>query len=159
MSYKPKGYGKSGRPSKKDKQKLGKKIKDIKFAKALIESNSLTDAYLKTHPKSSKKSASINVYRVLKPEVIETLKELLQLEKIAVTNREMIEKILQIVIAKWVSKEERTNDMLKAIDILTKLVPEFKERIGVEDLSQLPETEVNARLKLLGVDPDNVGLN
>jgi len=154
-----KGYNKKGRPSKGQKRELTKKIKDIKFAKAIMESHTLSEAYMKTHPGSTQDSASRNVYRTLNPELIQLLKEVSQLDRIAETNKETLEKILHIVIAKWLSGTERTTDMLKAIDTLTKLVPEFKERIGVEDLSTLPETEIDIRLKRLGVDPGNVSLN
>ncbi len=158
MSYQPKGYGKAGRPSKKQTKELTKRIRDIKFAKAILESNNLTDAYLKTHPKSSKKNASINVYRIITPEVVEELRRVLDLEKLAETNKATLEKILHIIMAKWLQKDEKTADVLRAIEILTKLVPEFKERIGVEDLSTLPESEIDGRLRRLGIDP-NVALN
>ena len=159
MSNKPQGYNSRGRPSKGQKRELTKKIKDIKFAKAILESNNLTEAYLKTHPGSTPDSAARNVYRTINPELIKLLKEVAQLEQLAETNRSLIEKILHIVLAKWLNKEERTPDMLQAINILTKLIPEFKERIGIEDLSSLPEDEIDNRLKRLGVNPNDVALN
>lgn len=122
--------------------------------KAILESNTLREAYLKTHPKSSFKSAGSNAFRMITPELFQELKRLLELEKIAETSRETIEKLIFIVFARWANREERTSDMLTALNILTKLIPDFKERFGIEDISQLSEQEIDERLKRFNVKPD-----
>jgi len=152
MPKKPKGYKGPGQPTPKD-------VKLLKQVKAVLESNSLTDAYLKTHPNSSRESAKANAYRIITPELMEELRRVLALDKVAHTTRETIEKILYLVIAKWTKGDERTGDMIRALELLSKLVPDFKDRHQMEDISQLSEKDIDIKLKQLGVNPDRVNLN
>jgi hypothetical protein len=145
------GYGKGrGKPSSKD-------VKNLKAAKALLESSTLMEAYKKLHPKSSDKSANMNGYRMINEQVIEEVRRVLALEKAATATRENLEKLLFMVVSQWVRGTERTENMLNAIKLLTQLVPDFKERFSTESLPQ-NEDEINKELKRFGFDPTK-GLN
>ncbi len=140
MPKKPEGYGKPGKPTTKD-------VNTLKDAKAILESNTMVDAYLKRHPKSSRYSAKCNAGRMITPEVMKKVRELLQLDKLGETSKDLLEKVLQMVIARWLNGEEKTSDMLAAIGILTKLVPDFKDRQVLEDLSKKSPEEIDKELK------------
>jgi len=49
--------------------------------------------------------------------------------------------------------------MIRALELLSKLVPDFKDRHQMEDISQLSEKDIDIKLKQLGVNPDRVNLN
>ncbi len=145
-----KGYGKRGRPSKKD-------IENLKAAQAIMQSKNITDAYMKTHPKSTKESAGKNAHRLLNEDVFKMVKELLQLERIAATNRENLEKMLHVVIARYLRGEENGNVYVAAIKLLTQLVPEFKDRYEVEGLDSKDEAAIDKELReRYGIDPSKI---
>lgn len=144
MPKQPEGYGKRGKPTSKD-------INTLKDAKAILESNNMIDAYMKRHPKSSRFSARCNANRMITPEVMEKVRQLLQLDKLGETTKDLLEKVLHMVIARWLNGEERTGDMLTAIGYLSKLVPDFKDRQLIEDLSKKSPAEIDDELRKLGV--------
>lgn len=145
-----KGYGKRGRPSKKD-------IENLKAAQAIMQSKNITDAYMKTHPNSTKESAEGNAHRMLNEDVFNMVKELLQLERIAATNRENLEKMLHVVVARYLRGEENGNVYVAAIKLLTQLVPEFKERYEVDELDKKDEAAIDKELReRYGIDPSKI---
>ena len=145
----PRGYAKRG--TKKYRQ-----IKDLKAAKAILESNSLQEAYSKLHPNSTPYSSNKNAFRLVTPEVIENVRRILQLEKAGVATRENIEKLLFIVVAQYFQGDVKPADFLRSLELLSQLVPDFKQRLGVEDLTQLKPEELYARLRRYGVNPDTL---
>lgn len=135
----PSGTPKRGRPAYE-------KIKALKAAKALLESNSAGEAYMKLHPDSTKESAQGNAYRMITPEVLAEVRRVLDLEKIGVASRENLEKLLVAVVAGWLQGKERTADYLTAIKLLKDLI------VGMDIPTS--EEELNDRLRKLGVNPD-----
>jgi hypothetical protein len=87
------------------------------------------------------------------------LKELLSMDSVIKANKDILEKVLFVVIARWMEKGEKTTDMIAAIRELTKLVPEFKDKIQVEDITTASEEELDRKLRGFGYDPNIVTAN
>jgi hypothetical protein len=104
------------------------KYKAKKFAKAIMKSNTLKDAYKNTHPASSESSARANAHRLLKhPNVIEELDKLLDPQKDFEANKEKLMKILGAVIMNWQEGNEMTRDMLRALELAGKMAGLMKD--------------------------------
>ena len=144
MSKPAKGYGKRGRPTWQD-------IKKLKMARALIDHANPADAYSSQHPKSSPRSSQLNFHRAITPEVYEKVKELLKINNLGETTKEMLEKVLHMVVARWSEGHETTRDMLTAIGYLAKLVPDFKDRQAIEDLSKKKPEDLDKELEKYGI--------
>jgi len=152
MPKKPKGYGKSGRPKPKD-------IKNLKIAKDIIQGKELSDIYLKAHPLSSEASAKKNSHRLVTEEVMDLVKNLLQADKAAETTRANLEKMLHVVVARYLNKEEHGAVYVAAIKLLSQLVPDFKDRHEVDNVDTKSEKEIDEDLKKYGFDPEKFGRN
>lgn len=147
MPKKTKGFGKKGRPTKKD-------VQNLKTAQALLSSNSIAEAYVKTHGEASRESAKKNAHRMLNEDVLRIVKELLQLEKIAETNKENLEKMLHLVVARYIEGDESGAVYVAALKLLSQLVPDFKERYEVDEIDKKSEAEIDKELKdRYGIDP------
>lgn len=147
MPLKPKGYGKRGRPTKTD-------IDNLRKAQAILSSKTLSEAYVKLHGEGSENSAKKNSARMINEEVVRIVKELLALDKIAETNRENLEKMLHLVVARYIKGEETGQVYVAAIKLLTQLVPEFKERVELDDIDKKSEADIDKELKeRYGIDP------
>lgn len=129
-----------------------KELRKIKFFYDFMKSGDVVGAYMNTHKKSTKESAKRSVSRFLSAENIEEFKKLLQLDRLATVNRHNLEKILLMVVARWTEGQEKTTDVLKAVDILKGLVPDFVSRHeNVTDYSKMSEGELDDEIdKLLG---------
>jgi len=151
MPKKPAGYGKRGRPTARD-------IKNLKSAKAIMDSKTLSEAYLKTHPNTTPENARKNCRRMLNEEILDSVKELLDLERIAETNRDNLEKMLQLVVARYINREETGNVYVSALKLLTQLVPEFKERYELRDeIDKKSEADIDKVLKdRYGINPERL---
>lgn len=126
-----------------------REVRNLQKAKAVLESRTLPDAYLKLNPKSSIKSAHTNCYRLLTPEVMDKVRTIMHVDSLGETGKVMLEKVLQMVIARWLAGEESTKDMLSAVAILSRLVPDFKDRQVLEDLSRKKPEELDEEIKRL----------
>lgn len=142
-----------GRPKKKE-------VKDLLMAKDIIE-HGIEGAYQKHHPDSKPSSTVANSHRVLTKEVKELVRELLAVEQIAEVNKENLIKFYQLMIALFLKGDKRVkaSDYRGAIDSLSKLIPDFKDRQVVEELGNKSESEIDDELKKYGVNPNNLRLN
>ena len=138
-------------------QTRGQQVKTLKNLLAILSNPTLEQAYKSTHPNCTDKSAREAAGRMITPELIEELRAALAIDPKIKTTRVTLERFLYLILGKYIKGEERTSDALRAVELLSKLVPDFKDRIGVEDLSSLPESELDARLRRLGVNPDDAG--
>ncbi len=141
---------KRGRPRKAE-------IRDMLTAKDIIE-NGIEGAYQKTHPKSNRKSTVANSHRILTKEVKELVRDLLAMEEIAEVNKQNLIKFYQLMIALFLKGDKRVkaSDYRGAIDSLSKLVPDFKDRQVVEEYGNKTEEELDKELEKFGVNPDNL---
>jgi len=67
--------------------------------------------------------------------------------------------VLFLAISKWMAGGEKTSDMIAAVRELTKLVPEFKDKLQVEDISTASEEELDRKLRGFRVDPNIIQSN
>lgn len=148
----PKGR-KRGRPKKKE-------IKDLLMAKDIIE-HGIEGAYQKNHPSSTPHSTVSNAHRVLTKEVKEMVRDLLAMDQIAEVNKENLIKFYQLMLALFLKGDKRVkaSDFRGAIDSLSKLVPDFKDRQLVEELGNKDESEIDEELKKFGINPDKLRFN
>ena len=146
MEYK---YKKAGRPTKQD-------FVNLKKVQALMESKTLKEAYQKIHPDASGETARAGAGTMLTAEVFEEIKRLMGIEAVVQANKDTLEKVLFLVVSRWIAKEEKTADMIAAVRELTKLVPEFKDKLQIEDISNASEEELDRKLRGFGYDPSIV---
>ena len=118
-----------------------------KFAKAIQETHNMTEAYLKTHPNSSKLAAGKNAHRMLKPEVIVELDKILKAAQSFEVTRDSLIKILGEVIKGWYEGTERTENLIRVCELLSKIVPEFVNRHEVEAYQNMDKPELYKELK------------
>lgn len=150
MPKKPKGYGKRGRPT-------AKQVRNLRFAKALLEAPTVKEAYKMTHPNcKSEDSASVQSHRMITPEVVEEMRRILQTEQIAPINKENLVKLFMLVITGWQQGTEKTSDMLRAMEALKELVPDFKDRKEITTLSESElDQEINRLARQLNINTEN----
>lgn len=131
-------------------RKLSKK--DVKNqVKAIMESNTLTEAYMKTH-NCSENTAQKHCSDMLKnPDVVVALDKVLEGIAPIHVNKESITKLLTLVVTKWQDGKERTSDFLRALELLSKLVPEFVDRKAIQDYENMDDEALNREIsKKLG---------
>jgi len=138
---KPKGYGKRGRPS-------AKQIKALKYAKSLLDCNTIEEAYMETH-KCTKTSANKQAHRMLTPEVLENMKFLIQMDSPINVNKDTLVRLFTMVIARWMDGQEKTADYLRALESLKQLAPEFVDRKAISDLEKMSDDDLNKEIKRL----------
>lgn len=142
----------SGKPGYQDLARL-KKIK------ALMESDTMLGAYKKLHPNASDDTARVEGSQLLTPDIFAEIKKLMGLDAVVVADKAILEKVLFLVISRWMAKQEKTGDMIAAVRELTKLVPEFKDKLQIEDISKASEEELDRKLRGFGYDPNIVQSN
>lgn len=142
----------SGKPGYQDLARL-KKIK------ALMESETMKEAYLKLHPNVTDATAKVEGSQLLTPDIFAEIKKLMGLDAVVVADKAILEKVLFLVISRWMAKEEKTGDMIAAVRELTKLVPEFKDKLQIEDITKASEEELDRKLRGFGYDPNIVAAN
>ena len=132
-------------------------IKDMKKVQAILKHPTLAAAFREIYPNQKHMHNAHNL--MITPEVFNKLKELLSMDSVIKANKDILEKVLFVVIARWMEKGEKTTDMIAAIRELTKLVPEFKDKIQVEDITTASEEELDRKLRGFGYDPNLVTSN
>ena len=118
---KRKGYRKAGRPTMKD-------VRNLKNAKALLESATAKEAYKMTHPKCNDSSATQQAHRMITPEVLEIMRGLITMDQPLAIDKETMTKLFMLVVARWMQGNEKTTDFLRALESLKQLAPEFVDR-------------------------------
>lgn len=151
----PKKRGR-GRPRK---EVAYAEIVRMKKAQAIIKHPSLKDAYKALYPNAKDSTAHRHAGDLLTPDVFDAVKNLLELNTAVKANKDVLEKVLFMVIARWMGQQEKTVDMISAVRELTKLVPEFSDKLKVEDVTNADEAELDRRLRDLGYDPTRVNNN
>lgn len=144
---------KKGRP-KGSKRKAIRTTKALRAARALLDCTSNKAAYMKLYPKSKPFSAACNSSRLITPEVIEIMQEMLQSEKLVDITKENLIRLFTIVIAKYMSGKESGANFIRALENLKQLVPDFVDRRMVKEVSSMSESDIDKELEALGVKPD-----
>lgn len=143
---------KRGRP-KGSKSKVVN-LKAIRAARALLECNTNPEAYKKLHPNATDSSASKNAHRLVTPETIEALKELLQADRLVDITKDNLVRLFTVVVAKYMSGKESGANFIRALENLKQLVPEFVDRKLVNEVSVMTEKDIDKELEKFGVTPD-----
>lgn len=144
-------------PKRKRKLASAKDIKTIKAVHALRKHSTIQEAYAELHPNASENTVKKNAKNILTPEVVEAFKEAMEIDNLATANRVVLEKALFTVVALWYAGRETTQNLIAAIRELTKLVPEWSEKIQIQDSED--EETIKAKLRELGFDPDAIRRN
>ena len=132
-------------------------IKDMKKVQAILKHPTLSGAFREIYPNQKHMHNAHNM--MITPEVFDKLKELLSMDSAVRANKDILEKVLFVAIARWMSGKEKTTDMISAVRELTKLVPEFKDKLQVEDITTASEEELDRKLRGFGYDPNIVQSN
>lgn len=123
-----------------------KKVKES--VKVLMDSATQVEAYLKLHPNSTELNAKRNASRFFNnPEILSELNRLLDSTEEMNVNKANIVKLLGIVIKGKLNGSERTCDFLKAIELMSKLVPDFVDRKSIGDYDQMKDTDLDNLIK------------
>jgi hypothetical protein len=136
-----------------------RELQKLRKIKALLTNPTLKSAYKEVFP-NSKCQTNYNA-NFLTGEVFREVKQLMELEisQTVAANKEILERVLFMVISRWMRQEERTGDMIAAVRELTKLVPEFKDKLQVEDITTASEEELDRKLRNFGYDPNRIPAN
>lgn len=123
--------------------------------KAIMESKTLTQAYMKTH-NCSENTAKKHAYEMMKnPEIVAEIDKQLSLVKAVDVNKQSLVKLLTLVVMSWQNGTEKTADFLRAIELLSRLVPEFSDKHTIEHYQNMTDDQINSelseRLKKLGL--------
>lgn len=136
-----------------------KDLRNLKMIKAYMTEPTLKEAYMKVYPNASEATALCGGVQKLTPEIFESIKELMGISSCVKADKDMLEKVLFLVVSRWIDKHEKTADMIAAVRELTKLVPEFKDKLQVEDITKASEEEIDRKIRGLGYDPSIVSAN
>lgn len=118
-----------------------------KSVKAIVQSKNLTQAYQKIHPDTSVKSAKKNQHRLLKdPRICEELERVLDMSKPLSITKDNLVKVLGTVIALWQRGQERTENMLRTVEILAKLVPDFASKSEIHSYQHMSDEELDREI-------------
>lgn len=113
---------------------------------AIMDSKSLTEAYKKTH-NCTDETAKKNAYLMLKnPDIIAELEKQLDNVKAININKANLIKMLTMVVQNWQSGAEKTSDFLRAVELLSRLVPEFSDKHSVEHYQNMSDADINKEL-------------
>lgn len=122
-----------------------KKVKEQ--VKAIMDSKSLTEAYMKTH-NCTENTAKKHAYRMLRnPEILAELEKQMDAVKPVDVNKTNLIKMLTMVIQNWQEGAEKTADFLRAVEILSRLVPEFSDKKSIEMYNNMDDKTLNDELK------------
>lgn len=128
--------------------KRSKKLKLQKTVNAIVEAKTLTEAYLRTHPESTVESAKKNQYRLLKnPQIQEELNKVLGNTKPIEVTRDRLVAILGTVISRWHQGLEKTSDLLRTVELLSNLVPDFADKKEIHEYKHLSEEELDKEIQ------------
>lgn len=141
------------------KREITRKFKNLKKAQALLEAPSLESAYQLLHPNSKPISTRANAFKMLDEGVFDEVKKLVNMKVSIKANKDTLEKVLFMVISRWMDGKEKSSDMIQAIRELTKLVPEFSDKLQIEDINSANEEELDQKLRGFGFDPSLIAKN
>jgi len=129
--------------------KKGMRIKRAKeVVKALAAGKTLTQTYALTHPNATLRSANKNCWRLWTEEVMDELDKLLKESQTIQVTKENMVKLIQVVVKKGLQGEAKWADYLKALDMLSKLVPEFSiSKHEIEMYSNLSDEDLDRELR------------
>lgn len=126
------------------------KKRTLEQVKALLESKTTTEAYMKTHPNSTKESAYKNQWKMWNnPDLVVEFKKALDMSRPMEVTRENLEKLFMMVVVSWISGKERTSDYIKALEILSKLVPDFVDRKQISEYERMTPEDLDKEIKRL----------
>lgn len=129
---------------------MGKKLnrKQIKEqVNAIMTEPTLKDAYKKTH-NCSDNTANKHAWEMLRnPEILKELEKQLENTKPLEINKSNLVKMLTMVVQSWQSGSEKTADFLRAIELLSRLVPEFSEKRSTEHYHNMSEDQLAKELQ------------
>ena len=122
-----------------------KKIKEQ--VKALMESKTDVEAYMKIHPESTIENARRNAYRMMKsPELLIELEKQIANTKPIEVNKTNLLRLLTMIVNSWQNGGEKTADVLRAIELMSKLVPDFSDKKQIEVYNNMDESQLNKEL-------------
>lgn len=131
----------------RSRKSMRNKMKAIEQAKALLESKTMYEAYKKTHPDSTEKSAKKNAHRMWNnPELLVEFQKAIQMDKPMTVSRDSLEKLLMMVVVRWANGMERTSDYLKAVETLSRLVPDFKDRKEISEYEKMSPEQLDQEI-------------
>lgn len=143
---------KRGRPEGSKDRRVN--VKAIRAARALLECRTNKEAYKKLHPDTTDSSANKNAHRLITPETIDALKELLQADRLVDITKDNLVRLFTVVVAKYMSGKETGANFIRALENLKQLVPEFVDRKLVSEISVMTEKDIDKELEKFGVAPD-----
>lgn len=129
------------------KETYGKQLRKLKQIQAIYNNPTLKAAYKELHPNANDATAEVNGHKMLTADVFEGVKALLQSELPTKTNKDFIERVLIRVVAQWLAGGEKTADAISAVRELARLVPEFSDKLQIEDISKASESEIDEQLR------------
>ena len=127
-----------------------KALRDMKTLIALLNSPTVKAAYAKLHPNASEATAEACGSKLVTQEILDKIRIMLSIDPKIKTTRMTIERFLYYILGQYMSKQIRPAEAMRALELLSKLVPDFKERHEIDDLSQLSKEELDTRLTNLG---------
>lgn len=129
------------------KRKFLQHIRTLKAAKAIMnpKNKSIKDAYKELYPNQSQATVDAHYLKIVTPEVVERVKQVLSKDQVAVINKDTIVKLFMHVITLYFAGGVKTGDFIRALENLKELVPDFKQR--TESSSSKSEDEINKILK------------
>ena len=80
------------------------------------------------------------------PAIAAELEKQMNLIKPIEVNKNNIIRMLTMVVQNWQQGEEKTTDFLRAIELLSRLVPEFSDKHTIETYQNMSEDELNKLL-------------
>jgi len=126
---------------------MKKQVKAIKNAKALLEHPHAKEAYKSLHPKCKKdRSAETQCHRMLTPETIQEMRNILQMDQISVINKDTLVKLFMLVVTRWTQGKEKTSDFLRALESLKQLAPEFVSRSLSGEIERMSESDLDKEI-------------
>lgn len=127
-----------------------REMKKKQAAIALATSKTAEEAYRKLHPEASDKSVRSNAWRLLAdPGIQDEVNKLVSKNLGFKVSKQTLVTLLSVIITNGLEGRESTSNMLEAIKVLARLVPEFNEKVDVNSFERLPETELDAEIKRL----------
>lgn len=147
-------------PEKFIKKKLNKKRwkpwertkewRDMKKFIALLNAPTAKAAYMALNPNASEATAESAGSKLLTPEMLEKLREMISIDPKIKTTRVTIERFIFHLLSQYMAGKIRPTDAIRSLELLSKLIPDFKTNVAVEDLTNLSKEEINKRLLDLG---------
>ena len=142
--------GSKNRPNSEKKQ-----IENMLLAKKIVEEGDVVKAYSKHMKekglKGSPDYAVANCHRVLSKEVKDLVREYLGMDAIADVTRDTLVKLYQLIVAKFIQGDDKikASDFIKTLDSLSRLVPDFKDRHELDDISKKSEEDIDSEIDML----------